>query len=168
MTTPHEHLVDWLRDAYAMEQEALEICKRQAERIENYPELLARVSQHLEETKGQIEKLDKCFVLLDTSHSTVKTVMGKLGGNFQAFFSAMSPDEIIKNSLASYTFEHMEIASYKVLIAAARQAGQQQVAQYCEEILAEEKAMAEWLENHLESTTTRFLERDAQDIRAKV
>jgi ferritin-like metal-binding protein YciE len=151
-----------------MEQEALEMCKRQAERIENYPELAARVAQHLEETKGQIEKLEKCFALLDTSPSTVKSTIGKLGGNLQAFSSSMSSDEIIKNSMNSYTFEHMEIGSYKILIAAAQQAGQQQIAKYCEEILAEEQDMADWLENHLASTTTRFLERDARDVRAKV
>lgn len=168
MTTPHEHLVHWLRDAYAMEHEALEMGKRQAERIENYPELAARIALHVEETQGQIEKLEKCFALLDTSPSTMKSAMGKIGGNLHAFTSAMSADEIVKNSMSSYAFEHLEIGSYKILIAAAQQAGQQQIAKYCEEILAEEQAMADWLENHLAETTARYLQRDAEDIRAKV
>lgn len=53
MSNPQEHLLDWLRDAHAMEQQAEQMLKAQASRIENYPKMKARVEQHLEETRGQ-------------------------------------------------------------------------------------------------------------------
>jgi ferritin-like metal-binding protein YciE len=75
-------------------------------------------------------------------------------------------DEVMKGSLASYTFEHMEIASYTILIAAAEAAGETEVARVCEQNLREEEAMAEWLKNNLEPTTTAFLAREETDSEA--
>lgn len=50
MANPNEHLVDWLRDAYAMEKQAESMLKAQSSRLENYPELRQRIDQHLQET----------------------------------------------------------------------------------------------------------------------
>jgi ferritin-like metal-binding protein YciE len=69
----------------------------------------------------------------------------------------------MKGTLASYTFEHMEIASYKMLISAAGEAGQTDVQRICEENLREEEAMAAWLGNNFRVVTTRFLRRDELD-----
>src|SRR5690606_11405218 len=108
-------LIHWLKDAYAMEQQALTMTSAQAERIDNYPELTARIAQHAEETKGQIAKLERCFTILETDGSMVKNAMGKMAATMQALGGMMSPDEIIKGSMASYTFEHMEISTYRIL-----------------------------------------------------
>lgn len=168
MTTPKEHLLHWLRDAYAMETQALEMCERQAERIENYPALKQRIAAHAEETKGQLKRLDQCFTLLDESSSTFKDAVGWTMGNLQAIGGMMTPDEIVKGSLASYTFENMEIASYKILIAAAETAGFPQIAALCQENLEEEEDMAAWLMEHIPATTAQFMQRDAHDVRARV
>ena len=48
-----EHLVAWLRDAHALEQQAIEMLERNAERLETYPQLKARLAQHLEESRQQ-------------------------------------------------------------------------------------------------------------------
>jgi ferritin-like metal-binding protein YciE len=50
MANPNEHLVDWLRDAYAMEKQAESMLKAQSSRLENYPELRQRIDQHLQGT----------------------------------------------------------------------------------------------------------------------
>jgi ferritin-like metal-binding protein YciE len=54
----------------------------------------------------------------------------------------------------------MEIASYKVLIAAAEAAGDMQTARTCEQILKEEEAMARWMEEHLPTLTLDYLHRE--------
>ena len=46
-----EHYHDWLRDAHAMEKQAESMLESMASRIDNYPELRARIEQHLSETK---------------------------------------------------------------------------------------------------------------------
>src|SRR3546814_19838042 len=86
-----------------------------------------------------------------------------------AFGQAMSglfvSDEVVKGSMASYTFEHMEISAYRSLIAAAEAVGDQQTKQVCKEILAEEEAMASWLGEHLALVTSRFLEMGSDERR---
>jgi ferritin-like metal-binding protein YciE len=167
MTEPNKHLLHWLRDAYAMEKQALEMCERQSERIENYPELKARITQHVEETKGQIARLDKCFEILGETPSAVKDAMGWTMGNMQAVGGMMMSDEIVKGSMASYVFENLEIASYTILIAAAEASNQPEIARLCREILEQEKDMAEWLQTRLPDTTQKFMYRDAEDMRAR-
>ena len=66
-------------------------------------------------------------------------------------------DEVMKGSLASYAFEAMEIASYTILINAAKQVGDKETARVCEQILKEEKAMAAWLEKNLPVLTRQYL-----------
>jgi ferritin-like metal-binding protein YciE len=56
-------------------------------------------------------------------------------------------------SIASYAFEAMEIASYRILVSTARQVGDNETARVCEEILHDEEAMADWLENNIPTLT---------------
>lgn len=41
-----------LRNAHAVEMEAIELMSRQVERLSNYPEIEARLRQHIDETRG--------------------------------------------------------------------------------------------------------------------
>ena len=70
---------------------------------------------------------------------------------------------MIKGSLASYTFEHMEIASYRILIAAAEQLADGETVAVCTENLRQEEAMANWLADAIGPTTVQFLSREAAD-----
>lgn len=70
-------------------------------------------------------------------------------------------------SLASYTFEQMEIVSYKILIAAAEHAGDRETKRVCETILKQELAMAQWLDEHAAEMTRKFLEPNQQGLAAK-
>lgn len=158
---PREHLVHWLRDAYAMEKHALELCAREAGRIENYPELKQRIAQHAEETKGQIARLDRCFSILGEAPSAVRSALSWFTGNAQAASGVFSAAEIVKGLIESYAFENLEIASYTALIAVAEAARQHEVARLCSETLHEEIAMAEWLKHHLAPTTRKFLDMDS-------
>lgn len=54
-TAANDHLNDWLRDAHAMEKQAETMLTAQAERLEHYPELRARIVQHIEETRGHFQ-----------------------------------------------------------------------------------------------------------------
>ena len=78
MTQPTENLLDWLRDAHAMEQQAEKMLKAQAERLEHYPKLRGRIVQHIAETEGQQRLLVECIERLGGSTSTLKDLAGKL------------------------------------------------------------------------------------------
>ena len=163
-----KHLIDWLRDAHAMEKQAEKMLESQASRLEHYPQLEQRIGQHIEETKRQVEKLEHCMGLLGTDASTIKDLGAKMTAFGQAVGGMMAEDEVIKGAIASYAFENFEIASYKAIIKAADMSSQPEISQVCKEILQEEIAMADWLSKHLEDTTREFLERsDNDNLRAK-
>jgi ferritin-like metal-binding protein YciE len=163
MSDAREWLIQWLRDAHAMEEQAETMLSGELNRIQNYPELSQRIREHLDETKVQASRLKTCLDQLGQGQSTMKDAGGKLMAFGQALSGIFAGDEVMKGSLASYTFEHMEIASYTMLIAAAEDLGENEVARVCEQNLREEVAMADWLKNHLGSTTRTFLSRADAD-----
>ncbi|RUR28907.1 ferritin-like domain-containing protein [Vreelandella andesensis] len=162
-----EHLEDWLRDAHAMEKQAEKMLKAQAGRLEHYPRLQQRIEQHVTETQQQAKKLEHCLTILGAEASAIKDMGGQLSAFGQAVGGMMAEDEVVKGGLASYAFEHFEIASYQAIITASEMASQPEITHMCKEILQEEMAMADWLGQNLSDTTREYLERDNQDLRAK-
>ena len=151
-----------------MEEQAQTMLEGQLSRLENYPDLSERIRLHIDETKTQAARLTKCLEALGEDPSTMKDTAGKLLAMAQSLSGVLAGDEVMKGSLASYTFEHMEIASYTILIAAANVLGEFEVVRACEQNLREEEAMAEWLEKNLPGTTQQFLSRaSAESYRAK-
>ncbi|MEB4640014.1 DUF892 family protein [Burkholderia contaminans] len=47
MANPHEHLEDWLRDAYAMKRQVQTLLGAQLKRLDHYPQLQDRLRHHL-------------------------------------------------------------------------------------------------------------------------
>jgi ferritin-like metal-binding protein YciE len=160
MASAKERLLQWLRDAHAMEEQAEQMLSSQAKRLENYPELRARIEQHLQETRRQAERVRGCIERHGSSKSAIKDMTGKVVAVGQGLSGLFVGDEVVKGSLADYTFEHMEIASYKILIGAADEVGDSETKQVCQEILREEEAMASWLEQNLPSLTREYLKRE--------
>ena len=167
MTEPRKHLADWLRDAYAMENQAIEMLERMADRIEHYPDIKNRITQHISESKNQAVRLEQCLSRLGEDTSMLKTGLGKMVGTAQALSGLFMTDEIVKGCVSGYVFEHYEISNYKVLIAAAEAAGEPEIARVCSDILLEEEEMARWLDMHLPSIVAEFLRRDAVGQDAK-
>jgi ferritin-like metal-binding protein YciE len=163
-----DNLLDWLRDAHAMEQQAEQMLKAQASRIEHYPKIKARIEQHLQETLGQQKLLVGCIERLGGRPSAMKDAMGKVMAFGQAAGGAFNSDEIIKGAIAGYVFENLEIATYTALISAAQIVGDTETVRVCEEILPQEEAMAKWILENLPELTEEFLVRDATpDVEAK-
>jgi ferritin-like metal-binding protein YciE len=167
MTHAKERLVQWMRDAHAMEKQAETMLKKEAQRIEHYPELKSRIERHLEETRQQAQRLEARLEQLDGGTSMAKDAMGSLMGFAQNMSGMFAGDEVLKGSLANYAFEHMEIASYKMLIATAEEAGDSESKRVCEQNLREEEAMAGWLDQHLGSVTRQFIARENMGTTAK-
>jgi ferritin-like metal-binding protein YciE len=70
-------------------------------------------------------------------------------GGIESLATAPFKDELVKNALMDYASEHFEIACYRALIVAAREAGRDDVVKVCERILAEEEDMARWFEHQI-------------------
>ncbi len=144
-----EMLANWLRDAHAMERATIDNIDGLLDRMKDYPEVTQRYRMHLEQSKEQLQRIEQCLASLGEQVSTVKDAATRLAGIVQAYGTAMSTDEPVKHALAAFAYENFEIASYIALIGAAEHLNLPEVRAACEKSLAEERDMAEWLENHI-------------------
>ncbi|MGK9167446.1 ferritin-like domain-containing protein [Inquilinus limosus] len=167
MTEPREHLIHWLRDAYAMESQAVSLLETQASRLESYPEARAKVQEHLQQTHRQRQDVEDCLATLGVDPSDLKTLAQKMIANVQGLFNAMTEDEVLKHALGGYSFEQFEAGSYRMLAAAAREAGQPDIAATCERIQAEEEAMGDWIWQQMPILTKEYISRSEVGAAAK-
>lgn len=155
-TNAHDLFVTGLKNAHAMEHQALSIMKPQASRIENYPDVEAQLQKHIAETEGQIARLEQVLDTVGADKSSLKDLALSLAGTFAAVGHTVAPDEILKNSMANFAFENFEIAAYKSLLALAEASGNEAAIPDLELNLEEEIQMAEWLDENIELVTLKF------------
>ena len=160
--------VTGLVNARALETQAIQLLSRQVERIENYPEVAEMLRRHITESEQQRDRLDQILASLGTSNSTTKDFMTGLMGNMAALAHAPMQDEILKNSLANYAFEHFEIASYKSLLVLADIAGDAQGPLALRQSLQEEERMAQWCGDSLEPIVRAYATRTIQGTTAGI
>lgn len=149
--------IDWLNDAYAMENKITEVLEQHAEQAKDYPEVQKKIQEHLDVTREQAERIKKCIEDMGESVSGVKSVMSDMMGKMEGMSTAMASDKLVKNALAEYTTEHMEIAAYTALITAAEELGHPEVAEVCKKNMKEEEEMAEWLKENMPMTVKKVL-----------
>jgi ferritin-like metal-binding protein YciE len=152
-------LVVGLRNAHAMEIQARELLERQSERTRNFPDVKARLSRHLEETRQQLLRLEDCLRRCGETESTLKDTVTSAAANLTAMAHAMAGDEILKNTFANNAFENYEIAAYKSLLALCKRAGID-LSGPLEASLREEQEMAAWIDGHVEAVTDQYLEQE--------
>ena len=156
-----------LKNAHAMEMQALSILKPQVKRIEHYPDLKARMEQHVAETEGQIARLETVFDRIEEHHSGFKDMVLSMGGTMAALGHAAAGDEILKDVFANYAFEHYEIAAYKSLLQLSDQTMTSETSALLQQSLDEEERMAEWLDEHVGLITSQYLALRENDETAK-
>jgi ferritin-like metal-binding protein YciE len=149
--------VTGLKNAHAMEQQALELMQRQVDRLEHYPEVAARLRSHIAETQGQQKRIAEILDTLGERPSGLKDAALAFMGNVAAIAHAPMQDEVLKNSLANHAFENYEIAAYTALIVMADAAGVPAAKAPLEQSLAEEQAMADWARQGLRDVVLRYM-----------
>ena len=147
--TRNDLVIAWLNDAHGMENALIQILEHQIKDAKDYPQVQAKLQQHLEQTRRHADLVKGCIENLGGHTSAVKTGMASLFGQMQALSTGPAKDELVKNALADYAAENFEVASYTALICAAQELGDQQTASVCQQILQEDQAMADWLEQNL-------------------
>jgi ferritin-like metal-binding protein YciE len=144
-----ELLVSWLNDAYAMEHAMIPVLENHAKDAGDDAEARSRMELHVEQTRRHAELVEGCLERLGSSTSALKKGAASVLGTLQSVATGMFRDEAIKNALSDYATEHFEIAAYRALAEAARQAGEADIEEVCEEIRRDEEEMASWLEERI-------------------
>ena len=140
--TLHDAFIDELRDTYDAEKQLTKALPKMAKAAKS-PELRAALSAHLNETLGQIKRLEQVFESLD------EKVRGKhcdgIAGIIEEGKSIMEEDfdETTMDACliaAGQRAEHYEMAAYGTLIAWAQAMGHTEAAKLLQQTLNEEKA----------------------------
>jgi ferritin-like metal-binding protein YciE len=155
--SPKDLLLSWLNDAYGMENNLAQVLEHQIGDATDYPQVQTKLQQHLEQTRRHADIVKGCIENLGGDTSSIKTGMSEMMGKFQAWSTGMAQDEMIKNALQDYAAESFEVASYTSLIAAAEHIGESRVATACRQILQEDHAMQEWIEQHIPELTNMIM-----------
>jgi ferritin-like metal-binding protein YciE len=155
--TARDIFVDGLRNAHAMETQARELMERQSERLDEYPDVKAKVATHLQETNQQLKRLEQCLKACGESTSTLKDTTQSIAANAMAMAHTMAGDEILKNTFANNAFEHFEIAAYKSLLALCQAADMESSRAALEASLKEEENMATWIDANVAKVTMEYV-----------
>jgi ferritin-like metal-binding protein YciE/nucleoside-diphosphate-sugar epimerase len=135
-------LLSYLRDAHALEGQAIELLEAGAERVDD-EQLEAAFREHLRETEGHRHRVEQLLEERDGKPSSLKDAALKAGGlNLSAFLGAQ-PDSTTKLAGFAFAFEQLEVAAYELLKRVAIRAGDQDVTAAAEQILAEERHAAD-------------------------
>ena len=145
--TLHDAFIDELRDTYDAEKQLTKALPKLAKAASS-PELREAFETHLEETQGQIERLERVFSGLDEKPRG-KHCDGIAGiiEEGKAIMGEDFDDTTMDACLiaAGQRAEHYEMAAYGTLIAWAKVMGHDEAADLLRETLDEEKAADEKL-----------------------
>jgi ferritin-like metal-binding protein YciE len=140
--TLHDAFIDELRDSYDGEKQLTKALAKLAKAATS-PQLREAFEAHLEETQGQIERLEQVFELLE------EKARGKhcdgIAGIVEEGKSIMEEDfdETTMDACliaAGQRAEHYEMAAYGTLVAWANAMGHTEAAKLLQQTLDEEKA----------------------------
>jgi ferritin-like metal-binding protein YciE len=149
----------WLKDAHAMERATVDNLERQLRRLDDQ-ELRSMLGEHLERSKAQIGRLEDGLRRLGAEPSMMKDAATRFTGMAETWLAGASPDEAVKNCIATYAYEQFEVACYAALAAAAEACGEAEIQRMCEEEMEEERAFAERLRERLPAAVRRHLEQE--------
>ena len=132
--------VDELKDLYSAEKQILQALPKMAKKASD-AQLKKAFETHLEETRGQVERLDRIFELLGKSSrgKKCKGMEGLLEEGKEMMQEDMEP-EVMDAALisAAQRVEHYEIAGYGTVRTYAQLLGEDQHAKLLQQTLDEE------------------------------
>ena len=151
-------LVVGLRNAHALEEQALTVHRQQVAQLADYPAFKSRLEAHVAETEGQVARLEAALERLGEGPSSLKDAGMKVAGWAQAAGQMMADDAVIKAALAAYGVKGFELASYRSLERLAAMVGDATTGADMRTSHAEEQAMVDWLENEIGDLTAAYLD----------
>jgi ferritin-like metal-binding protein YciE len=142
-----ELYIDELKDLYNAENQLVKALPKMAKAASS-EELRAGFEQHLEQTKGHVQRLERIFKMLDENPKGKKCRgMEGLVEEGSEIMQEDFEDALLDAALigAAQRVEHYEIAAYGTVHAFAEELGESQHASLLEETLEEEKETDEKL-----------------------
>ena len=134
--------VHGLKDIYYAEKKIVKSLPKMIEKASS-DELRKGFEQHLEETKGHVDRLEKVFEMIGEKPKSVECpAIDGIVEEAEETAGEVDDKEVLDAALASaaQAVEHYEISRYGTLIAWAKELGHDDCAKVLKETLEEEKA----------------------------
>jgi ferritin-like metal-binding protein YciE len=153
-----EEVVKYLRDAHALEAQALQMLEA-GPKIAEYDALARIFERHLEQTREHQRLVDERLEELGSGPgraqaAAMRTSAMNLGGFFKA-----QPDTPVKLAGFAFAFEALEAGAYELLARTARRAGDEQTVALAERILGDEHAAGEQIAGTWDAAVDAALEK---------
>lgn len=142
MSTLNEELIKHIDEAHAMEQNVLRMLDSMISTTDD-PEILQELEHHKIETEGHAQKMKARLEAHGGAPSAVRQMGGILGALAKMPIDLVRGEKAGRNARDGYATEHMEIASYELLRRIAEKANDTETVTACDEIIEQERAMAE-------------------------
>ena len=136
-----EKLIDYLRDAHAMERNVLLMLESMISTTRDI-EIVEMLEHHKTETRRQERLLRERLQALGKGISVRKELQTMAGAAMKGTIDQVRGDKAGKNARDAFVTEHLEIAAYELLERLADRAGDLETAEVARKNRAEEEAMA--------------------------
>ena len=155
--TVQDLFLEELRDIYHAEKQILRALPKMAKQA-SHPELKQALEQHVEETRGQVERIEQVFEMLGkrASGKTCEAINGILEEGesvMEDFGESEAADAAIL--AAAQAVEHYEIVRYGTLKTWAQELGMQDAVRLIDQNLQEEKKTDQLLTQLAEARVNR-------------
>src|SRR6185437_184007 len=144
-------LVRYLADAHSIEEQALAQL-RTAPDIAGEERLAGALGAHLLETEKHERLVRERMSALGESPSRLKDMIMAVGGKGFVVFARSQPDTPGKLAAHAFSYEHLEVAAYELLVRVARSAGDAETEAMAERIRGDEEQMAKRIADVFDET----------------
>jgi ferritin-like metal-binding protein YciE len=162
-----EYFLVGLKNAHATTRQGRVLVNTQLERLENYPQMKAKLAEHLDEKDAQLERLERLLEACGESPSAMKDTAMAMAAGVAGVASAAASDEVVKNSFATLAQAKYEAAAFETLIVFAEAAGEPAALRPLQQCLSESRGLAAFIEENLRPTAVRFLALRTEGRQAK-
>jgi ferritin-like metal-binding protein YciE len=149
-------LVNHLDEAHALEQTVLRMLDGLIQSADD-PEIIDRLEHHKLETQHHESLMRGRLEAHGASPSMVRQAAGMLEAVLKMPLDMVRGERTGRGARDAYTTEHLEIASYELLRRVAERAGDEETARACLDILEQERAMAQFIEERWEQFAVQSL-----------
>ena len=142
-----EKLEDYVQDAHAMEKKVEQMLQTMISSVKD-EQIKGMLQQHLEETRGQQQRLEERLEAMGSRPSAAKQGQAVVAAAVKGASELFRSDRTGKIGRDGYTTEHFEIAAYELLARFAERAGDHATAQVARQNCTEERRMADRIDNN--------------------
>jgi len=155
-------IINLLKDAYAMEQAVIELLEQHSSDTEDL-DIKSRLEEKTESVHFNAEKIKERVEELDDEVSTAKTGLASIIRNMEEYPPGFEKGKVIKETIVEYGVEYFQTATYKTILIAAEECGDEKTARLCDEIIGNERETSEYLDQNLTNVTINYINHETTE-----